>query len=1154
MERMHYQPEINLTPREPSPTLKRPQVLFSMDNLPEQNEGQERRSRVNLIPNFADLSPQEQAEILNIPRMAGGDDDVAAPERTQNTQNENRAASDVLTNAEREGQRRTAEQQRATRNPDRPDDEFASLEPGLSDQEYARAAMTIVLTFIQGDPEIEQINAFKNKLTARAKADGHPTAISDALLQLNSSSQEKRRFNSSLEAQAREAREFRMRDKLNRAFREIDNARASADVDRGGIQTARAYLKQIRAMVKSVYDSSQEGTGKTLELNQQTLELFRTLVNTEANGNGTDRIDSMTIDQIKAMAQPYKGIVAKFYKNIETTGDPNTRRPNNLEDIAEAITTQFTGEYGAGQRYSLIKDDGSVNTGNMLIWLRDQIIKSMNNSPDSNVNLLSIGIQVPLSERVTIEAIGTTGVFQQRRKHIFSGKEDTNVTTVETAEADPAYNDVAGNMYISSWLTQTSHNNDAYWRSSVKSDKQLDGAWARVHENNVFTNNQRLLTLLRTPDVGPAVLKTILAYRYLPEMANEGGRNVVFHGEQKAYFRKVIGEEGMEKFFQSIVVQALGYVDSERLIKEGSIGSITPLSDFKKQYSDFKKNELEQQIEAARARNDPKEERRLEFILAEIQRNGISNLEFFDQKDDTEAAKAMKKQLRDELAKKLVDSGVGGIANADFDKLSSNTEEAAFILTQKLMNFGKGDINIFDKQKKERKIITLVDTAIEDAVGFNLDTINRQMAGKLGRSFRYWTGLAGDGDTTATKFWPDTALRGEYRQKSAEKRGGAGNLQTLDNFRRFGLVTMWENIKVRLTNAVTADEVEVYLDEKDEKAGKKASKEKVNKILEELRSDDYKMTLLEAMEGQIKRVVTEGGHERTEIIRFKRPVLGEDNKPMLDEKGKVQEETYLPSFEFSSVAQTHLAEVVLKAQLDLHNLVMDKHELGLHKMFARDPITGKFLASHSEVKEILGDIMKTFRYAYDQQGFLWKHKERTWWWDYKKDGKGNDEINPETNERIRRVNFGERTIEEIFFNDEVINMGMYDRLELKKERETDYSRNAFAVFLGKYLLEHNSEFSTQPDILEDRLSLMRTFFRVTPLTVKGVNEHGHTVYKGNTSFFTPKEFGKIEKMGHADLRSQVFHYLKLHTPHDVREGLGEGLEAIWKGITNIKLR
>jgi len=534
------------------------------------------------------------------------------------------------------------------------------------------------------------------------------------------------------------------------------------------VEDARNKFEWLRKYVRDINENIQNGNLTVSDITRATLENITSLG--EADLDSIGKIQAQT-KRIAADSRNELNI-KKFFTKIEVEKTKSRTQIQSLEDLVELIAESQQGEFLPGKKYAIMNERGEIQMHNLVAWIRNRIIASHNTDPDKPINVFS-QIRIPLIYgQLTLNDMLFIPAYFQKRKVVITGTEEAAMMKYENSE-DTDYTRNKEDLLYEAWLFQSSHNNDADYRSVRGQEEPLFNKLNSLFANNEFTKGRdRLLNILnlakadakdfeavgnreKQGSVGKAIQRGIMAYYHLSELVRENPKvydvsKDVTTPENNNFFA-TLGEDGSEYFYQSIVGQ---------LIKANTTTDIAFGRDLSALSSGIKPIDEEKELNA------------MELLF-----------------------KYKPAELGSLLETKL------GITPEQLAAYTQDPRALAEVLLKKVWNFKHSDLNIFDAVGKEQRLITLVNNAVTYAIGKKegLGADDMEYAGTWAFTMRNWTGIAARNDTNGIGFdaWSKIMNFKDYRRRQGNGRSGMGNRANFPGFKRLSL-TLLDGLSVKV--------------------------------------------------------------------------------------------------------------------------------------------------------------------------------------------------------------------------------------------------------------------------------------------------------------------------------------------------------------------
>lgn len=729
----------------------------------------------------------------------------------------------------------------------------------------------------------------------------------------------------------------------------------------------------LKRYVSTAYESAEGGS---LQLSPETKQRLKDIIDKDPASMTEEEIKAQTLWLTQVGADQFN--IQQYFVQVpgEKKGG-NRYMIQSLEDLVDYIVEGQDHTFATGEKFEIINSKGEIVKENLISWIRSRIVALHENDPDNPINPFQ-GIYVNTAIRqISLNEIVNTPVYFQKRKTIIHGKEGAGGTVEAINTADHEYTELKNAMLHEAWLFGVSHSNDATYRSVRGRESELFSALGKMYANSVFTKNDRfekfILRFAKTDrvegqkselqaflddnkqgSVGKAIQRSLVAYYYMAESIATPDQL----DPKENPFYKALGPEGMKHYWQSI---------AESMLDAGLQG------DMSNTLAGYQPGEGEDEMDKAR------------IVLKHS-------------------------ELRDKISMEA--AGKLGITKEDLDMYESNPEKLALKLMRNINAWSKKDMNVFDADTKDKRLVDMIHKAVAQASGRSagLSRTDTIYAGLWAQSMVNWTGIGARNDTKALGFdaWSKLMNFDDYRLRQGSGRGGAGNILTMPGIKSLSL-TFFDGIRVfKDFKNVHQQDLTDLSDEEIKEMTKKYGK-------------DLYVPFMHLLQG------------------------GVGNDINLDKE--------LEHFHFENNAQARYADIHINNAKNMMDFILDKGEYHLSDMFKKDSL-GHLIFNHEGAKKLMDEYWKHIRYAFDQPGLL--YGKEMWGWDnevvYDKSGK------PvvEHHKVKRKLVFKKKDIRHHLFGDEVINMGMYKRDGHEEENQPGHedkmARNIFAYFIAKEIL------------------------------------------------------------------------------------------------------
>jgi len=372
-----------------------------------------------------------------------------------------------------------------------------------------------------------------------------------------------------------------------------------------------------------------------------------------------------------------------------------------------------------------------------------------------------------------------------------------------------------------------------------------------------------------------------------------------------------------------------------------------------------------------------------------------SSLENYQPTQEEEELDAVQKVLNHpELYDKFIQESGNkfSISRADMDLYQANPEKLALKLMENINRWKKEDLNIFDKVDKDKRIQDMIHKAIAQAAGRKegLSKTDAAYAGLWSQSMINWTGIAARNDTSALGFdaWSKLQNFGAYRLRQGQGRSGAGNMFSMPGLKRLS-VTMFDGLNV------SSDF-----------------------------DSDREISAEEQMKARTFMEVLQGGPG-----------------------GDIDIDKKMDHVHFAGNAQSQFAANHINNAKSVMDFVLDKMEYKIKDLFKRDK-DGSLIFNHEAGHKLMDEGWKNLRYAFDQPRFL--YDSQIWEWEQKVVYENGKPVVGGDGMIKRELVFGQKTLREHMFNNEVIGLDMYEG----KSPSDKMSRKIFGYLIAKEILAH----------------------------------------------------------------------------------------------------
>lgn len=731
----------------------------------------------------------------------------------------------------------------------------------------------------------------------------------------------------------------------------------------------------------------------------------------------------------------------------------------SFEDLAEMIMDQEADEWRMDGKFKLMErktekyideEDGQekektveiFHPENFLHWVRSRIyyLHDVVHTND-NADMLN-EIAIPLTYRsISLSEIINIARYTRKRKTVVIGKvvksadekgktiiaepilgerkidrrrgEERIDTEESVSKENSEYTNLKNQLFWEAWMFQNFHNLDAQYRLAMGQEDELVKVMSNAHYFNTLTQNKnRLLRVLKLPgvtfeggkakdntlddilkkgddfdkvgEVGIAIRRSILAYFYIPD---------------EVMFKKVMGEHGMEAFYKSLLDGLYGGKLREQEKERRMADKWAIESEVDKA--------LKTEVTDVFGNADGKYKK--EFLKIMAKEIGILKIEdgkevemsgYAKFKEDFEKAWNDKNE-RETFALKAfkyhnpseddINTSLAKFADPDPDKRRGYHEDGR-IDWEEIDNLninkttGKVDyflpdgrhkyfenLNVYSAVKNRESLFRVLRTGVKAGVaeeqGFTQDQKDANMDYVDGWAFSstFFTGISANNDTIAIGFDKDVIRQStkENQMRAIQGRGAHAYEEHISGVNKLGL-NLWQYLKIN----------------EDGRAG-------------------FDKSLLELLQG------------------------GQGNT--VDLSVAIKNFSFLGNAQRQFVIE-HLNGFKLVKYLEGRGLDFDG-------WFSVDN-HGDLIVDYDKANQFFRDgLWHDARYAFDQPEMLWNHKIRYW----RRVQVYEDQNRKETldsgggkNKPIhgkRELVFMEGTIAEAMFDDQIRNMGMYERKE-----------------------------------------------------------------------------------------------------------------------------
>ncbi len=240
----------------------------------------------------------------------------------------------------------------------------------------------------------------------------------------------------------------------------------------------------------------------------------------------------------------------------------------------------------------------------------------------------------------------------------------------------------------------------------------------------------------------------------------------------------------------------------------------------------------------------------------------------------------------------------------------------------------------------------------------------------------------------------------------------------------------------------------------------------------------------------------------------------------------------ISDFDFQDNAQRQFAANHIRNAFSFFEFVMKKHGMNFDQFLSVD-VFGRIIFDPGKADEVFDKLWsKGLRYTFDLPDFFWDHEVRGWWRDKDKDGE-------------ECVYFGSKKLRDLMFNEELNNMGMYDRERFKDQKSKLAARNVFAYLIAKELYAHRAFDSRYKRYSAEQIMVIESYLRGYPLEIE--ETEGHEV-KIKDYFFSKEEWEHVTKISHTQYSKMFMENLALTGTQGAIGGAFSGIKHFIKEL------
>jgi hypothetical protein len=798
----------------------------------------------------------------------------------------------------------------------------------------------------------------------------------------------------------------------------------------------------------------------------------------------TERIVAVSnISDLNTLKEEAKKLIGEFTEYLQAFKSSEERPReiiHSIEDLARLIMDSEADEWREGGAFELIDAEGRFHPENFLAWFRSRIKYYDDQDPDDQINLFN-SISIPTLYRSISfsEMLSTPKYFM--KKQVMPGTQESPNPEIRTHQ-DKDLEDLKYRILYEVWIFNTNHNNDAGYRASMGQEKALKETLPKFHYNNVYTRDRkRLLSILKLPGIEDVAIKN--AQGKIQEALNCEFQGTLGKMHQRALLAYMYLPD--RKMFRDVFGHGALKTIYGSIVEQVFQEHVNKIREEK--VGEFKEKNYMKEPDPHDIEVDifGKDSQRF-FELLKNEGGNPNDPNLFARKIDIKDDEFNNLVANPELfALKALTYKYGNAKGEKFTDIEIKDLEK---------NFGAYDIfNIYSQVKREDAHINIVREAIRAGLRKTLEEMRPVPADEKERR-RHLARIELD---------VDMGERWAFKE------------------------TYWTGISaMNDTNAIGFD-----------------------KWSNEMNTRDYRMRqgsgrgpygIPETVWG-FKRLTLNFWH----ALKVRREGGAALDTPLIEVLqggggSNMNLDKDIETFDFEGNAQRQWLVDHVMPGFKLAEFLIDQHGMDFDKIFTFG-YGGKLIIDWEKARDIIQDhVWHDLRYAFDQPGFDYDKKIRTWWLDYDKDGKTN-------------IKFGERTIREIMFDEAITGkpekdekgnikwvngMNMYRREGEKigsMDSKRQMGRNAFAYAIAKELEWHIKD---KPGVVKwglPQLRLIKEYFDTWGYGLHPVDKHGKPVKfdeNGKPSaeianvrhahpFFSNPEWQTIGEKGNAQTKKVV---------------------------------
>lgn len=876
--------------------------------------------------------------------------------------------------------------------------------------------------------------------------------------------------------------------------------------------------------------------------------------------------DAHDLNELKDHSKKFVQDIAYYLHGFSSERGGRGETVQSAEELFRFIMDAESSKFRTGGEFELIDEKGEMHEENFMAWIRDKIMYYDSADPDDPIQLMSaVSISTAYRTINFNEMYSTPKYFMKKQSVPFRDKNgnkvieidprtgEENEKTEERTTTDARLDKLKNKALYEVWPFGDNHNNNANYVASMGQAKALQEALPKAHYKNLYTKDRkRFLAWLKMAGiedmendmddaldgdkfqgtVGKTHQRALLAYAFIPD--RDMFRKILNNGE-------VMEEhsESLKMFYKSIVEQV--FEEKMNILRQEKKAAFVK-ANFGRKPTDYDISTDIFGVDKKRffqlLNTDVRDPRQKAQGLRDVYKESLAiewdDFEEFMENPEFAALRALKYRF-------------GNNSGAKLEKVSH--------LTNKAIDYDV--FNIYSQVKREELHIAMVRKAIREGLLKQIE-VDREAKSKayekyLSKKVELDAEFRGREDTEEYKIAHEkirvrkvvTLDKNDEDYEAKLRRQKARQLQDTEYGELWAFrETYWMGISaMNDTNAIGFD-----------------------KWSNEINLKDYRMRQgngrggfgMEDTVWGIKRLAFDFLHG----LHVKKEGATAVNTPLIEvlqggEGDKVNLVDDIENFDFEGNAQRQwLVDNVMPA-FKLAAFFIDEYGMEFDKFFKLD-FRGKLIIDKKKAEEVLqGFVFHDLRYVYDQGGYNWDKKMRTWWLDYEADGKA-----------VKR--FGVQTMKEHTFDKQVQNMHMYrdhsllvpatdDDGNIRKDNEgnvimidprfpsgqgNSMGRDVFAYVIGKELAYRRRDARGAERWELHQVQQIKEYFEQTMgYGLRAVDKKGNPVVERD-GIMVAVDKNNPKKVLYKDAEvARVEHSLPFFTEHEWEESIAELADA-----------